>query len=131
MAFSCLAAVTFNSRLAAALFSCTPPLEPTPSPWSPPRSAPRSLATLPRVSKPILTHALPKPKPKPCTGYDQLVNIVLDQTTEFLRDPDDPYRLTEETRSLGLTVCRGPAVMLISPTEGMEEIANPFLQPED
>ena len=59
------------------------------------------------------------------------MNIVLDQTTEFLRDPDDPYRLTEETRSLGLTVCRGPAVMLISPTDGMEEIANPFLQPED
>ena len=46
-------------------------------------------------------------------GYDQLVNLVLDQTSEFLRHPDDPSRLTTETRSLGLTVCRGTTVMLI------------------
>ena len=46
-------------------------------------------------------------------------------------DPDDPYRLSEETRSLGLTVCRGPSVMLVSPTDGMEEIANPFLQQDE
>lgn len=25
-------------------------------------------------------------------------------------------------------VCRGTAVMLVAPTQGMEEIANPFLQ---
>ena len=33
-----------------------------------------------------------------------------------------------ETRQLGLIVCRGPAVILISPVDGSEEIANPFLQ---
>jgi U6 snRNA-associated Sm-like protein LSm7 len=27
-------------------------------------------------------------------------------------------------------VCRGTAVMLVAPTDGTEEIPNPFLQPE-
>eukprot|EP01006_Ploeotia_vitrea_P040391 TRINITY_DN66423_c4_g13_i1.p2 TRINITY_DN66423_c4_g13~~TRINITY_DN66423_c4_g13_i1.p2 ORF type:complete len:114 (+),score=58.28 TRINITY_DN66423_c4_g13_i1:52-393(+) len=61
-------------------------------------------------------------------GYDQLVNIVLDETVEQLRDPFDPYKLTDETRQLGLTVCRGTSVMLISPVDGMEETSNPFAQ---
>lgn len=59
-------------------------------------------------------------------GYDTLVNLVLDECQEFLRDAEDPSRITNNTRSLGLVVCRGSAVMLISPTEGTEEIANPF-----
>ncbi|KAL4216816.1 Sm-like protein lsm7 [Mactra antiquata] len=61
-------------------------------------------------------------------GYDPLLNLVLDDTTEYLRDPDDPYKLTEDTRSLGLVVCRGTSVVLICPSEGMEAIANPFVQ---
>ncbi|KAK3279610.1 Sm-like protein lsm7 [Cymbomonas tetramitiformis] len=64
-------------------------------------------------------------------GYDQLLNLVLDETTEFLRDPEDPLRITDQTRPLGLIVCRGTAVMLCSPTDGTEEIANPFLAAED
>ena len=63
-------------------------------------------------------------------GYDALLNLVLDDTKEFLKDPDDPYKLLDETRSLGLTVNRGTSVMLVCPTEGFEEIANPFLQEE-
>lgn len=89
-------------------------------------------------------------------GYDQLLNLVLDETTEFLRgkgpshaerssmqtheifvpsrfvsvhvfaDKEDPTRITDETRSLGLVVCRGTAVMMVSPTQGAEEISNPF-----
>uniref|UniRef100_A0A0D3DAQ7 Sm domain-containing protein n=1 Tax=Brassica oleracea var. oleracea TaxID=109376 RepID=A0A0D3DAQ7_BRAOL len=43
-------------------------------------------------------------------GYDQLLNLVLDGALE--------------------SVCRGTAVMLVSPTDGTEEIANPFNQPE-
>jgi len=39
-------------------------------------------------------------------------------------------RVTDATRKLGLTVCRGTAVMLVAPTNGMEEIENPFLQQE-
>lgn len=42
-------------------------------------------------------------------------------------DPDDPYKLTEDTRQLGLVVCRGTSVVLICPADGMEAIANPFL----
>ncbi|XP_074613474.1 U6 snRNA-associated Sm-like protein LSm7 isoform X3 [Acropora palmata] len=63
-------------------------------------------------------------------GYDALLNIVLDNTTEYLRDPDDPFKLTDETRQLGLAVCRGTAVVLVCPAEGMEPITNPFLQQE-
>uniref|UniRef100_A0A5B6ZKW5 Putative U6 snRNA-associated Sm-like protein LSm7 n=1 Tax=Davidia involucrata TaxID=16924 RepID=A0A5B6ZKW5_DAVIN len=48
-------------------------------------------------------------------GYDQLLNLVLDEAIEFLRDPDDPLKTTDQTRRLGLIVCRGTAVMLVSP----------------
>ncbi|KAF7273034.1 U6 snRNA-associated Sm-like protein LSm7 [Rhynchophorus ferrugineus] len=59
-------------------------------------------------------------------GYDPLLNLVLDNTLEYLRDPDDPYKLTEDTRALGLVVCRGTSVVLICPMDGMESIPNPF-----
>ena len=42
-------------------------------------------------------------------------------------DPNDPNSITDNTRKLGLVVCRGTQVSLISPEDGMEEIANPFL----
>ncbi len=61
-------------------------------------------------------------------GYDPLLNLVLDNTTEYMRDQDDAFKLTNETRDLGLVVCRGTSVVLISPQDGMEEIANPFAQ---
>lgn len=63
-------------------------------------------------------------------GFDPLLNLVLDSTTEILRDPDDSYKLTEDTRPLGLTVCRGTNVVLICPQDGMEAIPNPFVQQE-
>ncbi|VDP84596.1 unnamed protein product [Echinostoma caproni] len=63
-------------------------------------------------------------------GCDNLQNMVLDCTTEYLRDPDDPHRLTEDTRELGLVVCRGPSVELVCPADGMEAIANPFVAQE-
>jgi len=43
----------------------------------------------------------------------------------LMLDPEDGS-LLDETRSLGLVVCRGPTIVLISPTEGVEEIENPF-----
>eukprot|EP00619_Florenciella_sp_RCC1007_P009898 CAMPEP_0205925520 /NCGR_PEP_ID=MMETSP1325-20131115/18379_1 /ASSEMBLY_ACC=CAM_ASM_000708 /TAXON_ID=236786 /ORGANISM="Florenciella sp., Strain RCC1007" /LENGTH=100 /DNA_ID=CAMNT_0053294063 /DNA_START=128 /DNA_END=430 /DNA_ORIENTATION=+ len=64
-------------------------------------------------------------------GYDQLVNLVLDECVEYLRDPDDPYRITDDTRTLGMVVCRGTQVSLISPMDGTEEISNPFVAAED
>jgi len=64
-------------------------------------------------------------------GFDALVNLVLDDCSELLRDPDDPYKMTNESRKFGLVVCRGNSVMLLHPADGTEEIANPFLaQPE-
>merc|ERR1719421_2851601 len=61
-------------------------------------------------------------------GYDALLNLVLDDTKEFLKDPEDPYKLLDQTRHLGLTVNRGTSVMLVCPTDGFEEIANPVPQ---
>ncbi|KIV95904.1 hypothetical protein PV10_03505 [Exophiala mesophila] len=57
-------------------------------------------------------------------GYDQLMNLVLDDVKETLRDDDG----NETTRSLGLIVARGTLLVLISPLDGSEEIENPFQQ---
>jgi len=61
-------------------------------------------------------------------GFDPLLNLVLDNTKEFLRDSEDNFKLKDDMRDLGLIVCRGPAITLICPTDGMTEIANPFAQ---
>ncbi|KAL7822690.1 U6 snRNA-associated Sm-like protein LSm7 [Trichoderma gracile] len=60
-------------------------------------------------------------------GYDALMNLVLDQVQETLRDDEG----NESSRSLGLVVVRGTLLVLISPADGSEEIANPFAQPEE
>jgi U6 snRNA-associated Sm-like protein LSm7 len=59
-------------------------------------------------------------------GSDPFSNLVLDQTVEYLRDPDDPYKVTTDSRKIGLMVARGIAVMLVCPEDGMEEIKNPY-----
>jgi U6 snRNA-associated Sm-like protein LSm7 len=43
--------------------------------------------------------------------------------------PDDEGN--ESFRALGLVVARGTLLVLISPVDGSEEIANPFGQQED
>ncbi|KAG6911090.1 hypothetical protein DXG01_004605 [Tephrocybe rancida] len=58
-------------------------------------------------------------------GYDQLLNLVLDEVEEEVLEPE-PH-----TRSLGLAVLRGPTITLLSPVDGSEEIANPFNNQED
>ncbi len=35
--------------------------------------------------------------------------------------------MTDKTRKLGLIVVRGTQVSLVSPEDGLEEIANPFI----
>ncbi len=57
-------------------------------------------------------------------GYDQLMNLVLDDVNEVLRDDEG----NSTTRTLGLIVARGTLLVLISPVDGSEEIANPFTQ---
>ena len=59
-------------------------------------------------------------------GCDTLMNLVIDDSTEYLTDVDDPYKLTGQTRNLGLVVCRGTSINMVTPKEGMEQIDNPF-----
>ena len=63
------------------------------------------------------------------TALHQLVNIVLDDCVEEMHDPDDPYKKTDERRRLGLVVCRGLQVSLVSPT--LPARMNPFIQQEE
>ncbi|KAH6973398.1 hypothetical protein BGZ61DRAFT_457845 [Ilyonectria robusta] len=60
-------------------------------------------------------------------GYDALMNLVLDDVHEVVRDDEG----NESTRSLGLVVVRGTLLVLVSPVDGSEEIANPFVQADD
>mmetsp|Transcript_13746 Transcript_13746/g.22336 ORF Transcript_13746/g.22336 Transcript_13746/m.22336 type:complete len:102 (+) Transcript_13746:121-426(+) len=64
-------------------------------------------------------------------GYDQLVNIVLEDTVEFMRDPEDPSLTTNEMRALGLVVCRGTSVMLVCPAEGYVKTTSPYEQQQE
>ncbi|KAI1771668.1 like-Sm domain-containing protein [Hypoxylon cercidicola] len=57
-------------------------------------------------------------------GYDALMNLVLDDVQEVMRDDEGK----EATRSLGLVVARGTLLVVISPVDGSEEIENPFAQ---
>ena len=64
-------------------------------------------------------------------GFDQLVNLVLDDAVEYLRDPADAQTTTETTRYVGLVVARGPVVTIVGPEEGFKEIANPVVGDEE
>jgi U6 snRNA-associated Sm-like protein LSm7 len=79
-------------------------------------------------------------------GYDQLLNLVLDEVEEQVQGNDIqppmfhllPF-LTRDSflwvfpdpepriRTLGLAVLRGPTITLLSPVDGLEEISNPFV----
>ncbi|KAK9464376.1 hypothetical protein V1512DRAFT_268489 [Lipomyces arxii] len=65
-------------------------------------------------------------------GYDQLMNLVLDEVVEHLRGEveEEGKAPEDQTRPLGLVVVRGPLLLLIAPVDGSEEIANPFIQHE-
>ncbi|KZT23036.1 U6 snRNA-associated Sm-like protein LSm7 [Neolentinus lepideus HHB14362 ss-1] len=74
-------------------------------------------------------------------GYDQLLNLVLDEVEEQLSGGFDNPRIhmshlshytepSPRTRTLGLVVLRGPTITLLSPVDGFEEIANPFMAQE-
>ncbi|KAF8854361.1 U6 snRNA-associated Sm-like protein LSm7 [Acephala macrosclerotiorum] len=60
-------------------------------------------------------------------GYDALMNLVLDDVDEVMRDDEG----NTTTRPLGLVVARGTLLVLVSPLDGSEEIANPFVQAEE
>ncbi|AET40758.1 Sm-like protein LSM7 Ecym_6383 [Eremothecium cymbalariae DBVPG len=59
-------------------------------------------------------------------GYDELMNLVLDETVEYLRDEDDSSVILEgKTRNLGLIVIRGTILLSLSPVAGGDLIAGP------
>ncbi|KAF2663870.1 U6 snRNA-associated Sm-like protein LSm7 [Microthyrium microscopicum] len=60
-------------------------------------------------------------------GFDQLMNVVLDDVEEVMRDDEG----NESTRSLGLVVARGTLLVVISPVDGSAEISNPFAAAEE
>ena len=64
-------------------------------------------------------------------GFDALMNLVLDNTEEVLRDPEDSSLIWKghPPRELGLVVCRGTSIVMVNPDHGVEEIANPFQPP--
>ncbi|KAG6899173.1 hypothetical protein C0993_012666 [Termitomyces sp. T159_Od127] len=70
-------------------------------------------------------------------GYDQLLNLVLDDVHEQLHgerprvSPSLCQPRTDHTRALGLVVLRGPTITLLSPVDGSEEIANPFVNQDE
>jgi U6 snRNA-associated Sm-like protein LSm7 len=46
-------------------------------------------------------------------GADPVCNLVLDEAVECVRDGVDPYKLSGETRELGILIARGPTVLSI------------------
>lgn len=80
-------------------------------------------------------------------GYDQLLNLVLDDVTEDLQCELASLKTNAQnsllipfllpapvpqphTRKLGLVVLRGPTITVLNPVDGFEEIDNPFGNPE-
>lgn len=59
-------------------------------------------------------------------GHDQLMNLVLEDVVETLRDSDDESVLTSETRELGTVIVRGPQMLTLLPLDGSQMIDNPF-----
>ncbi|XP_042011558.1 sm-like protein LSM7 isoform X1 [Salvia splendens] len=63
-------------------------------------------------------------------GYDQLLNLVLDEAVEFLRDPEDPLKTTDQTRRIGLIVCLinvfAEELLLCSFLQQMEQMRFPI-----
>ncbi|KAA0152149.1 hypothetical protein FNF27_03669 [Cafeteria roenbergensis] len=64
-------------------------------------------------------------------GFDKLLNLVLDDAVELMRDPEDTDCTTSASRPLGIMVCRGPSVMAVAPNDGYDAIANPFEDAEE
>lgn len=59
-------------------------------------------------------------------GFDQLMNLVLEDVVETLRDPEDESFLTDKTRQLGTVIVRGPQMLSLSPLDGCESFTPNF-----
>lgn len=70
-------------------------------------------------------------KPKNLSEVRLLDVRMLLMNVHVIADPLNDFKLTEQTRPVGLVVCRGTAVIHISPVDGSEEIENPFLAAQE
>uniref|UniRef100_A0A0N4ZXD9 Sm domain-containing protein n=1 Tax=Parastrongyloides trichosuri TaxID=131310 RepID=A0A0N4ZXD9_PARTI len=61
-------------------------------------------------------------------GYDPLLNMVLDDTVEYLKLTEDDDESVIKSRHLGVIVARGPSITILGPDSGVMEIENPFLE---
>lgn len=64
-------------------------------------------------------------------AIDYLTDFLTSIVLIFISDPVDLQRVTNKTRKLGTVIIRGTQVSLVSPQEGVEEIANPFIAADD
>lgn len=53
-------------------------------------------------------------------GYDQLMNLVLEDAEETLKPEVETGSVSQVTRQLGLTVIRGTILISLSPVDGSE-----------
>ncbi|RLV82721.1 U6 snRNA-associated Sm-like protein LSm7 [Meyerozyma sp. JA9] len=58
------------------------------------------------------------------TGFDQLMNLVLEKVEETITAEDAPPK----KRTFGRVVVRGTSLLTLGPFDGSEEIDNPFVQ---
>lgn len=64
-------------------------------------------------------------------GYDQLLNLVLDDVEEVVRNPETLVPVAPaQLRQLGLIIVRGTSLIVLNPADGFEQIENPFAQVE-
>ncbi|KAM3132774.1 Sm-like protein lsm7 [Paramecium bursaria] len=64
-------------------------------------------------------------------SFDQNMNLILDDSIEFLRDSDDSYTYNNGLqRQLGIVIARGTLINYILSKDGLETIENPFVQQE-
>eukprot|EP01054_Gregarina_sp_Poly1_P008911 Gregarina_sp_Poly_1__8910@NODE_538_length_7624_cov_89_908694_g425_i0_p11_GENE_NODE_538_length_7624_cov_89_908694_g425_i0NODE_538_length_7624_cov_89_908694_g425_i0_p11_ORF_typecomplete_len104_score16_10LSM/PF01423_22/1_8e17Hfq/PF17209_3/0_042DUF150_C/PF17384_2/0_056_NODE_538_length_7624_cov_89_908694_g425_i049465257 len=59
-------------------------------------------------------------------GFDDIVNLVLDDCKETLRNSNGAP--STRLRELGLVIARGTGVVMICTEDGFNEIENPFLE---
>ena len=62
-------------------------------------------------------------------GYDDMVNMVLEDCVEYLLD-ETTGNIGNMARNIPNLICRGPQVTLVAPEEGFAQISNPFTADE-
>ena len=62
-------------------------------------------------------------------GYDDMVNMVLEECIEYLVDAEG--NSNDMARKIPNVICRGPQVTLVAPEQGFAQISNPFANDAD